>query len=175
MSKERDTLVVGSGEATTTAEMKEESRSERKARLVKILERGVVADRLRVELPPGIYGEWVVDDSVEITRMKLLGFRLDKEYAVKHSLHSSGVEEGKIGDVVHMICDQETHDILEEIRKEQYASRHLRRSKSKQQGEESEATSNMERIGLPPIIESSDKRVTKTEIEDMLTTKTVIK
>jgi len=74
-----------------------------------------------------------------------------------------------------MICDQETHDILEEIRKEQYASRHLRRSKSKQQGEESEATSNMERIGLPPIIESSDKRVTKTEIEDMLTTKTVIK
>src|SRR5690242_7548495 len=54
-------------EAKQTA-MTPAQRAERKARLATILDRGFVQDRLTVELPPDVHGEWVRNDPLEIQR-----------------------------------------------------------------------------------------------------------
>jgi len=184
MSQERDVIVVGSNttekiapehEPLTPEETKPpETRNERKARLARILERGIIADRLHVALPPDVYGEWVADDPVDIARLKALGFEVDTIYAPKHSIHSSGDKAGKIGDVIHMICSRENKDVLEEIRKENYDKRHNRKSvnqKSNMQGEEKEAVANIDRTGLPSIMESKTSIIGERELANAIAPK----
>lgn len=177
MSQEREVLVVGSNKTEKVAPehapfsseelQPPESRKERKARLARILERGIIADRLAVDLPKDKYGEWVSDDPVEIARMQALGFEVDTEFAPNVSLHSSGTKAGKIGDVIHMICSRENKDILEEIRKENYDKRHNRKPASHRantQGEEREAVANIDRTGLPAIMESNTTIIGERDI-----------
>lgn len=168
MSEERATVELGSNvETVTNAEAKAETREQRKARLTQILERGIVSDRLKVDLPLGIYGEWVSDDPVDIARLQAMGFQIDTEYAPNRALHSSGAKQGKIGDVVHMICNQEIKDIIDEIRKEQFDNRHNKKRGAKiaSQGEESEAAKKLASEGLPPILESQTHVATQDDIK----------
>lgn len=91
-------------------------RAQKKARITNILDRGQLLSRLAVDLPPELYGEWVRNDSLEIQRLKTLGFEIDTEYAPKRAIHSNGDDGGVTGDVIFMICDRETHDLIDEIR-----------------------------------------------------------
>lgn len=184
MSEERTVTVIGSNKTEKIAPehapfsseelQPPESRKERKARLARILERGIIADRLAVDLPADKYGEWVSDDPVEIARMQALGFEIDTEYAPKVSLHSSGSKAGKIGDVIHMTCSRENKDILEEIRKENYDKRHNRKPANRMantQGEEREAVANIDRTGLPAIMESKTTLIGEKELASVISPK----
>lgn len=94
-------------------------RQELKAKLTTILDRGVVQDRLWVDLPDDIHGEWVLNNPLEINRLKLLGFDVDTEYAPKRAIHGDGSNAGIVGDVIFMTCPKVVKEIIDEIRDEQ--------------------------------------------------------
>lgn len=98
-------------------------RSARKARLAELLSRSVVEDRLVVrDLPDGTHLEWVPMDETEINRKKAMGFRIpdgpDDEWITKNSLHNDGTGKPIIGDVIAMVCDKETKELIDEVQKE---------------------------------------------------------
>lgn len=97
-----------------------QSKAEMKARLVQVLERGMVHDRMMVPLPSDVHGEWVRNDPLEIARMQTLGFQIDHEYAPKRALHSDGTSAAVVADVIHMICPKEVKETIDEIRHEQF-------------------------------------------------------
>lgn len=104
----------------------DEERKSYETRLARVLERGLVLDRLKVDLPPEWHGEWVSLDTAEIARMELLGFQIDTEFAPKRRLHDRGDGKSVISDVVHMIQPKWMHEVLEAKRKEMYYKTHLK-------------------------------------------------
>lgn len=143
-------------------------RAEKKARFARILERGMVADRLAVELPDNLYGEWVPNDKSEIYRMQLLGFKIDTEYATKRALHSEGDGKSVIGDTVFMTCAREDKDILEEIRRENFVAMNGKPGEVKSQQEEKEYATQSRTIGMPVIEESVSRTARKEQLESAL-------
>ena len=143
------------------------TREQRKAHLVEVLERGLTVDRLHVDLPPEVYGEWVPNDPSEIIRMQTLGFELDTKYASKRALHGSGSGESKVGDVVFMTTSRETHELIEEIRKEKFIEMHgsPNRDKRAVQREEAEIQRGSP---LPVVNESAASSVQGQEIAAQL-------
>lgn len=166
MSIERETVIVGSGQtATTNNDLI--SRDEKKARLARVLERGFVPDRLIVDLPNNLYGEWVPDDPVEIARLESMGFHVDTEYSTAKSLHSTGAKQGRVGDAIFMVCDSETKEIIDEIRREQYNRAYGKKDKNRYR-EEKEASGMIEREGLATFAESKEHTAKKADIEAAL-------
>lgn len=167
MSIERDIIDVKN---TDPKQPGPESREQRKARLATVLERGYVADRLKVDLPDDKYGEWVPDDPAEVHRMEILGFEIDSQYGLKRSLHGDATPMTKIGDVVFMVTSKENKELLDEIKEEQFERRHGKPGDEvrKTQGEEKEFTSPAHQIGVPVIEESTTKVARKAEIEAVL-------
>jgi len=114
-------------EAQKIQEEAGKKRAEKKARIARVLERGYIVDRLTVDIPGDLHGEWVAIDQVE--RWEALGFWVDKDYAFKRQLHPDGTGDAKagpsrVGDVIFMTCTQEDHEIMEEVKKELYIKRH---------------------------------------------------
>jgi hypothetical protein len=96
------------------------TRAEMKARLVQVLERGIVHDRMLVPLPADVHGEWARNDPLEIARMQTLGFEVDYEYAPRRALHSDGTGAAIVGDVIFMTCPRIIKEVIDEIRHEQF-------------------------------------------------------
>jgi len=173
MSEERE-VNTGTGIATLTEEevRKSMSREDRKARAVRILERGIVADRTTVEnLPPHLHGEWVERDSLAIERKRALGFWIDKEYAPKRALHSDGTDMSIVGDTIYMVCLKEDKEIIDEVRYEQYIRMHGTAAQKKSLGfdidgvkEEKEFKAQAEQADVPIIEESTFKTARKDEL-----------
>ncbi len=146
-----------------------ESRADKRARLIQIYERGVVGDRLHVPLPDNKVGQWVHSDPMAVHRMEGLGYTVDKEYAPKRRLHDKGDGASYVGDVVFMIADKETREIIDEIKAERYE----RLNNPKNQKEDSDfATQNraLSSAGIGTINESKAHSVKKAEIEQALKT-----
>lgn len=95
-----------------------------KARFASLLERGVVNDRLHVDLPPDVHGEWVPNNAQDISRAKAMGFEVDMTYAVKRAIHSDGTGRPIVGDVIHMITPKRFAELREEVRMERYNRLH---------------------------------------------------
>lgn len=123
----------------------DEEKATLKAKVTRVLERGLLADRLSVELPDGLYGEWVHDDPVEIDRMRTMGFEIDVEYATKNALHTDGTGKAKVGDTVFMIANTEVKSVIDEARHELYERNHGKYNKK----EESEYSGLIEKQGTP--------------------------
>lgn len=98
--------------------LKNETREQRRARLVSILDRGVVHDRLHVEVPPNKHVEWVRNTPLDVDAMKVLGFSIDTEFAVKRNIHSDGTSANVVGDVIAMVCDKEVKEDIDWARAE---------------------------------------------------------
>lgn len=145
-------------------------RAEKKAKILRILERGQVVDRLQVELPDGLHGEWVPDDKQEIARMQLLDFWVDDKYAAQRALHEKGDGRSVIGDTVFMVCERETKEIIDEIRRDQFEVRNGKPGAvTKSQGEEKEFATQTKTLGIGPVVEeSSTRQVRKEQIEAAL-------
>lgn len=181
MSVERTVNSAVGTEAPLTEEQinKNMSRADKKARAVRILERGIVADRTTVEnLPPHLHGEWVERDPLAIERKRALGFWVDKEYATKRSLHSEGGNEmSVVGDAVYMVCLKEDKEIIDEVRYEQYIRMHGTNAQKESMGynkdgvkEEKEFRTQIENADIPIIEESTFKTARKDELVAALQT-----
>lgn len=141
-------------------------KGELKAKLARILDRGVVQDRLVVELPDHLYGEWFRNNPMDIQRARALGFEIDTEYATKRAVHSNATGGAVVGDVIFMTCPKEVHEVIEEIRLERTVRRHSPDSKGRNR-EERDLVKNIEDLGSPnikAITESSENRVNYSEI-----------
>src|SRR2546430_6871008 len=181
MSTERDVITVNKDGSTGKRILTQEdmdktmTRTERKALLARVLERGVVIDRATVELPPHLHGEWIHRDDNDIDRMRLLGFWIDGEgghetyfKGEKRALHSDGTKVPMIGDTVFMITTRENKEIIEEIRREHYERMHGRPGEvTTSQREEKKFKETVSSAGLPtPVIEESKARqIHKAELE----------
>lgn len=177
MSTEREVVDVATGATLPMSEAIKADpaefqrlRAEKKARLARILERGMVADRLAVELPADVYGEWVANDPSEIYRMKILGFEIDREYATSRALHSEGDGKSIVGDTVFMICDRDTKDLLDEIRRENFEAMNGKPGSKtvRRQAEEREFRVASETVGMPVVEESVSRTARKAELEAAL-------
>jgi hypothetical protein len=100
---------------------------ELRARLAVLLDRGIVSDRLHVDLPDDVHGEWVRNDPLEIRRLGLLGFKIDDTYAKARAIHSDGSDSSIVGDVIFMTCPKETKLMIEDIRLEQTLNAHTKK------------------------------------------------
>lgn len=176
MSEEREVLDVQTGAMMSLSEALEKDpeeykrlRAEHKSRFSRVLERGMIADRLQVDLPPSLWGEWVPRDKQSVYEKELLGFKVDTEYARKRALHDQGTGESIVGDCVFMIQDIEDHNLLEEIRRENFeAANGKPGGTARLQGEEKEFVASSRTLGLPTIEESAAKLARKAELETAL-------
>lgn len=162
MSQERTVTNLSTGTSETLSA--EQRRSERKAKIASVLSRGIIADRIHVDLPGNLHGEWVPNDPQEITRMQLMGFEIDMEYATKSALHKSSDGKPIMGDVVFMVCDKETKQIIDEVNRERYE----RMNNPKLQREEAEYKRQAHQPEVPAFIESSTTVANADEIRATL-------
>lgn len=124
--------------------------------LASVLDRGYSHEALNIQLPPGLAGEWVLNDPIAIARMQTLGYKIDTEHAKKNSIHSSGDSSTVYGDVIFMTIPEQRKRIIDASRKE-LARRRLGDKvddKLKNQGEEKqfkEQMSSLESVGITAI------------------------
>lgn len=174
MSEQREVLnpsgsAISTEQALNLDTANAETRSQRKARLVRILDRGMVADRLNIQLPDGMHGEWVANDKSEIYRLQLLGFKVDTEYAKQHALHDQGDDTAVVGDAIFMTCDRETKEILDEIRRENFEALNGKPGQMHgAQREEKDAVAKLQKIGMPIVEESRERSARKADLEAVL-------
>lgn len=138
---------------------------EARKKVARVFDRARTVDRLNVQLPPGVYGEWVSRDPVAIHAKELLGFEIDTKYAVGRKLNDVGDGSAVVGDVVFMICPQALKDAIDEEQARRYADTHLK----KRQIEERDFESNTKSLKIESVIESETTHVTGTEISQALT------
>ena len=131
------------------------SREALKARLVEVYDRGVVGDRLFVQLPNDKVGQWVPSDTLAITRMESLGYQIDKEYAPKRRLHDKGDGASYVGDVVFMVASRETREIIDEIKRDRYERiNNPKKGKQKEEKDFEGQTATLEPVGIKSFGES---------------------
>lgn len=102
----------------------DDKRKEFRAKAAKILSRVVVADRLAVDLPSDVHGEWIRDEPTAIAEAQALGFELDSTYAIKNKLHTDASGKAKIGDTIFMTMPKWQKEEIDKIKQEQYNRHH---------------------------------------------------
>ena len=143
---------------------------ERVARLVSVMDRGMTGERLKVDLPNDIYGEWVPNDKMEIYRMESMGFRVDEEYAMKNALHNDGTGKPIIGDVIFMTTPKLIREAQVEATRRKYIETHGDpKDKKRLHSEEKAFLSSLKTAGgVPAVNVGSEEAVGTQEIVDSL-------
>lgn len=137
-----------------------------KAQVAKMVSRGVVMDRLTIDLPNDVHGEWIRDDAVSIAEAKAVGFAPDDKYGIDSSLHTDATGKiTKVGDAVFMTMPKWKKEVIDQVKKQEMERHHGIRN-GKQVGkpsEESQYESNL-KAGMPdiPVINES-----KTEVKSL--------
>jgi hypothetical protein len=128
-----------------------------RARMAAVLDRGVINDRLTIDIPKNLHGEWVVNDPFELERAAMLGFTDGSEYVSKRLAHH---QDGKptMGDVRFMVQPMWMHKEVIAERERRFNEMH--NPKKKRQKEEEEFRVN---AGLP-VIEESNVVVNKVAV-----------
>lgn len=101
-----------------------EKRKEFRARTARLVTRGHIVDRLNVQLPADVHGEWIRDDAVAIAEAQALGFEIDTKYAVQNKLHTDASGKAKVGDAVFMTIPKWMKEEIDSIKAEQTAVHH---------------------------------------------------
>lgn len=138
---------------------------EARKRVAHVYDRARTVDRLHVQLPPGVHGEWVSRDPVAIHAKEMLGFEIDTKYAINRKLNDVGDGTAVVGDVVFMICPQVLKDAMDEEQARRYAETHLK----KRQIEERDFENNVKTLKIDSVVESETTHVTGSEITQALT------
>lgn len=145
----------------------------KKHRLARVLDRGFTIDRLTVDLPKHLWGEWVPNTPSDLARANLLGFVEDKEYATRRGLHDGGDGSARVGDVTFMVQPIWMHEALEEEKARIYYETHL---KPRQKEEKDAVAMISDQLGLPVNVNSIAENVKGTALtETMLQENTSIK
>jgi hypothetical protein len=131
------------------------TKSDKKARLAAVLDRGIVTANLDTSfLPADLHGEWIRYDSNEVARMKALGFSV---YSGSHpnALHSASDGTVRVGDVILMTTDKETKAIIDEVQQDRMNKIHGKGSAQIEERTFSQAVDG----GIQPLIESRIEEV----------------
>jgi hypothetical protein len=137
---------------------------ERKARHSAILDRGVMFDRLSVDLPADLHGEWIRNESMAIDHMRGLGFWVDETYATRRALNSDGTKANIVGDVIFMVTMKENKRLIDRVHQE----RVIREQRNpKQQREETEGREKVP-VEIPVFSESNSRPMTAADIKTAL-------
>lgn len=146
--------------------------SEQKARLARVLDRSFSVDRLRVNLPPDVYGEWVPSDPVSVAEAELKGLQVDEVYAPQSAVGRSN----RHIDCIFMTMPKITHDVIESMKLDEYNRIHnpKKNNEGKIVGQAEDKTNSPEAnaVGLPIISESQTSSVTGDEILSATSPKT---
>lgn len=169
MSTPRDITHVRPVEGSTTPMTASQAREKEAAegleagaaRVARVLDRGIVADRLSVDLPGDLYGEWVPRDQLEVERKAALGFWIDTEFAKERALHTTGDGAAVIGDCVFMVCTKQTKALIDADRRRRFDDLHGKKKK----GENKQFTESVEeKLGMPVVDQSSQHQVGEADI-----------
>lgn len=150
-----------------TPEFLELPKEEQKARIASVLDRASQVDRLHVELPPDVHGEWITNDPVSIAEAQRKGFVVDEVHAPKHTVHGSNRQ----GDVIFMTIPTVLKEMYNERERERYNEVHGKKDKSGKvtaQAEDIEFSRSQTKIGLPTIDESVSSSVSGEQIQNVL-------
>src|ERR1035437_3762599 len=135
-----------------------------RARVAEIYSRSVTEDRLNVQLPPDLHGEWVLNSELEIARKRGLGFVIDDQFATANAMHNDGTGKPVIGDVVYMITTTENKKMLDDIARDAYFEMHgSRADKEKKQKEEKDFLANSKGSPILPVTEVKGHTLSKQE------------
>lgn len=137
-----------------------------KARLVTILDRGIVFDRLKVDLPNDLHGEWCRNDPLEIDRMRTLGFWVDTTYATRRRLHSDGSGANIVGDVIHVVTTKENKKMIDRV---QLENQERFNKRPKDAPEETTGRSSVP-SEIPVFSQSTQRPATVSDVVDALKT-----
>lgn len=133
-------------------------------RVAQVLERGMVIDRLKVDVPDELESRWEAADAVSIASAELRGFVIDTHYAKKNSLTDGGDGKARIGDVVHMVRPKWKKDIEDKVKARQYHENHIADKRNRQKEERQFLAQNE----LQPIEGSKVTEVSGAQIEETL-------
>lgn len=169
----QQTIVQGEISQEALDRIKKAEKGELRAKLADILSRGIVQDRLTVDLPDDLHGEWVRNDPLEIRRLESLGFKVDDTYATSRAIHSDGTNSAIVGDVIHMICPKQVKEIIDEINHEAIINQHSKKKvKNKSLNtEDVEFLSNVAREKSDNVIaysHSDESAVTHQDLPEIL-------
>lgn len=167
------THTVTKNEQQAAKEAAAKIRADKKARFVRVLERGFTIDRMHVDLPPDLHGEWVPVDQQD--RWLVLGFEIDKTHAPKTQLHGHADGAAHIGDTIFMTCSKEDYELMQEIKHEMFIQMHGSPDDKRRlaQKEEQEFKTVVEgTVGLPVIDEGVERQADRSTIKDALTPQT---
>lgn len=121
-----------------------------RGRVAEVYSRSITEDRLNVPMPEEFHGEWVLNNELEISRKKGLGFIIDDVFATKVAMHNDGTGKPIIGDVIHMITTKENKKLIDKIAAEKYFEMHgTRAQKEAKQKEEKDFVNNNKDEILP--------------------------
>lgn len=139
---------------------------EQQARVARVLDRASQVDRLYVDLPADVYGEWIKDEPLALAEAERKGFVIDEVYAPKHTIH----ESNRQGDVVFMTMPKALKELYDKQERANYTQTHGKKDPKtgvvKNQAEDIEFKNSP--IGLPTIDESSSTEISGTEISTTL-------
>lgn len=152
------------------------SKADLKAIMVDILDRGVTASRLDLDVQPDIHYEWVPNNALDKSRMKTFGFEVlsrSRHLLSGNPLHEGGGDEIIVGDVIAMGCSKVRKQALDEVKSERFIAMHGRPG-SKVQAEETNFAAQMqadlEKSGIGTIVESDTKKIGTADIVNSLKT-----
>jgi len=150
--------------------MTPEEKAKRKAKLINVLERGVIHDRLKVELPPDVHGEWCRNDPLEIARLETLGFQVETRFGQERALNSDGDGKLIVGDVIFMTTSRENKELIDEIRQDEFYR--MNGKPGENSTKEEKEFADLNRIGtqgdIGTSIESKTAKVGSSGIEDTM-------
>lgn len=148
MAQERNEINVS---PKNNSSISEAQRKEFRAKAAKVVTRGFVVDRLNVETPEDVHGEWIRDEPVALAGARALGFELDTKYAVNSALHTDATGKAKVGDVVFMTMPKWQKEEIDKLKQEHYNRQHG--VKGNKPVEETEYASKLDK-SMPVINES---------------------
>lgn len=102
-------------------------------RLFEILDRGATPDRLKVDLPPGVYGEWVPNYPEDIVEKKNLGFVEDTVFAKKNALHTDATGRPMVADTIFMVAPMRVKEEIDRIRRSEFIRAHGDRNQKEEE------------------------------------------
>jgi len=88
-----------------------------RARIAQILEMGLVTDMISVDDgEPDRRYVWVRERDVDIKKYNLLGYRVETD--VGDTVHGTGDNRRRVGDVVLMSCGRERYELIQSVQQE---------------------------------------------------------
>ena len=164
MERKVDVTLSKTASAGNQITPEDKARQERRARQAEVLDRGVLGNKLVVNLKEAEkqHYEWPHKD--DAVRMQALGFRYATQADVageNPAMHDAGDGKIRIGDTVLMICDKETKEDIDAVKKERSDKVHA--PKGDLQKEEQDFAGQADIITQP----SANSKVRKAGVQDI--------